>query len=237
MSASTAAAVERPRFTQLVLSTIELDSRSETLKAIYWLLLASLVCAATGGYLGAQSYSLMKFFISTPGVITGLILLNLVPVIALKFVEQPRWGVFVLGLDGFLCGIVISPLLYIAEHTAPELIWVSLGITIAIFASVTGYIMGSKNTFSAPQAIMTGVFLSIIAAVILGTQFNLGGFGLVLSAVLAIFGVVMLVSATSRVLLNPIAVGAVPGALMLFAGIFNVFVGTLRILLFFFRRR
>jgi len=226
------AVLEKPRFTQLIFTSVDIESRSETIKATYWLLLASVTCAGIGGYIGSQSEELWQFFTSTFGIITGLLLLNFVPFIALRFIEQPRWGLLALGVDGFLSGIVISPLLHFAAYNAPELIWVALGLTIAVFASVTGYIMVTGKTYSAPQALMAGVFLSIIAAVLLGTQFNLGVFEVVIAAVLAVFGVVVLVSNTSRVLLNPLAVGAVPGALMLFAGIFNVFVGVLRILLF-----
>lgn len=96
---------------------------------------------------------------------------------------------------------------------------------------MTGYIMTTRKTFSAPKAVTIGAFVCITVAVLLNTQLQMGILGIITSAAIAIFGVVILVSNTSRVLLNPVAVGAVPGALMLFAGIFNVFVGVLNILL------
>jgi FtsH-binding integral membrane protein len=224
-------AIQKPRLTELVFSTLDIESRAATIKATYWLLLISVAGAVTGGYIGSGSEDLARFFTSTFGLIVGILLLNAVPAIAMAAVRRPAWGIAVLALDGFLSGIVISPLLFLARYTAPELIWVALGITAAIFASVTGYIMTTRKTFSAPRAVIIGAFVCITAAVLLNSRLEIGGIGIFISAAIGIFGVVVLVVNTSRVLLNPIAIGAVPGALMLFAGIFNVFVSVLNILL------
>ena len=220
--------LEKPRLTELVFNSVDIDGRADTLKATYWLLLVSISFAIAGGYVGSHSETVVDFFTSTIGLIVGLVVLNVIPAIALAAVSRPGWGMAVLGLDGFLSGIVISPLLFIAPA---EAIWASLAITGAIFGSVTAYIMTTRKTFSAPRALVFGIFVSITAAVLLSTRIDIGGFGILLSALIAVFGVFTLVINTSRVLRNPLAVGAVPGALMLFAGIFNVFVGVLRIAL------
>ncbi|MEZ5361845.1 MAG: hypothetical protein R2748_05725 [Bryobacterales bacterium] len=78
---------------------------------------------------------------------------------------------------------------------------------------------------------MTGIFISLIGAVILNGFLNLGWLGMAISAGIGVMGVMILVYATSEVLHNPDADSPIPGALMLFAGLFNVFVAALNILL------
>jgi FtsH-binding integral membrane protein len=78
---------------------------------------------------------------------------------------------------------------------------------------------------------MVGLFVSIIAAVTLNMFLNIGFMGIVISAGIGIFGVFSLVFSTSTVLNSREADSPIPGALMLFAGLFNVFVATLNILL------
>ncbi|HLX45978.1 MAG TPA: hypothetical protein VKR43_21185, partial [Bryobacteraceae bacterium] len=55
--------------------------------------------------------------------------------------------------------------------------------------------------------------------------------GILISFAVGAFGVFVLVFSTSTVLNTPDADSPIPGALMLFAGVFNVFVATLNILL------
>jgi FtsH-binding integral membrane protein len=66
---------------------------------------------------------------------------------------------------------------------------------------------------------------------------NIGFLGILIAAGIGIFGVFILVYATSDVLNNPDADSPIPGALTLFAGLFNVFVAVLNILLRLNRRR
>jgi FtsH-binding integral membrane protein len=78
---------------------------------------------------------------------------------------------------------------------------------------------------------MTGLFFSIIGAVVLNGFLNIGVLGILISFAVGAFGVFVLVFSTSTVLNTPDADSPIPGALMLFAGVFNVFVATLNILL------
>jgi FtsH-binding integral membrane protein len=55
--------------------------------------------------------------------------------------------------------------------------------------------------------------------------------GILISFGIGAFGVFVLVFSTSSVLRTPDADSPIPGALMLFAGVFNVFVAALNILL------
>ena len=105
------------------------------------------------------------------------------------------------------------------------------GFTLLIFTSVTFYVLTRKKEFSAPAAMATGIFVCTVAALGLNYFLNIGFLGVLLSIAVAAFGVFILVVNTSKVLRNPVATGAVPGALLLFAGLFNVFVGVLNLLL------
>jgi FtsH-binding integral membrane protein len=78
---------------------------------------------------------------------------------------------------------------------------------------------------------MVGFFFAIVGAMILNGFLNIGVLGIVISFAIGAFGVCILVYSTSSVLNTPDADSPIPGALMLFAGVFNVFVATLNILL------
>ncbi len=222
---------ERPQFTELILEDVDVQGRAATLRATYWFLSISIAGAVAGGLFGMRSEAIIDFFSSIFGWIVALVLLNVVPMIALRMVTRPAWGVFVLALDGFISGVVISPLLFVAAATAPQLIWMAVGVTAAVFLAVTFYVMTTRKMYSAPRATMTGAFLSIAAGVVLNHYLDLGLVGILISIAIAVFGVIVLVSNTSRVLRDPMNTGAIPGALLLFAGLFNVFLGVLNILL------
>ena len=66
---------------------------------------------------------------------------------------------------------------------------------------------------------------------ILNSFLNIGFIGILISAGIGALGVFTIVYSTSAVLRSPEADSPIPGALMLFAGVFNVFVATLNILL------
>ena len=59
---------------------------------------------------------------------------------------------------------------------------------------------------------------------------NIGFLGMLIAGAIGIFGVVLLVHATSEVLNNPEYNEPVMGSLMLFAGIFNIFYSLLYLL-------
>ena len=60
---------------------------------------------------------------------------------------------------------------------------------------------------------------------------NIGMLGILISAGIGIMGVLALIYSTSGVLNSPNADSPIPGALALFAGVFNIFVSVLNILL------
>jgi modulator of FtsH protease len=114
---------------------------------------------------------------------------------------------------------------------SPPLILGALGITAFVFVGVTFYVMTTRREFSAPRGLMTGIFFSLIGAMILNGFLHLGVLGFAIALGIGALGVFTIVYSTSTVLRSPYADSPIPGALMLFAGVFNVFVATLSILL------
>lgn len=205
--------------------------RSAVIKQTYVLFGLSVASALAGGYIGATSETLVGFFSTWTGWIAAILLLNLVPRVAIAARHNPTLGVAALVGDGFVSGIAISPLLYVASLVAPVLILASLMITGFVFLGVTAYVMSSGRTFSAPKGLMTGLFFALIGAVVLNGFLNIGFLGVLISFGIGAFGVFVLVYSTSSVLSTPEADSPIPGALMLFAGVFNIFVAALNILL------
>jgi modulator of FtsH protease len=212
-------------------------ARAEAIKKTYMLLGLSVAGALCGGYLGAQSDTLASLFTGWLGWILAMVLLNVIPRIAMAARHDPVWGVTALTANGVISGIVLAPILRIASLYAPGTIQIAMLMTVIIFGTVTLFVMSSNRTFSAPRGLMTGIAVSIIAAMVINAFLNVGVLGMLIAAGIGIFGVCVLVYATSQVLHTPGADSPIPGALMLFAGLFNVFVAILNILLRLNRRR
>jgi modulator of FtsH protease len=179
----------------------------------------------------------VQLFTGWLGWILAMLALNLIPRVAMAARHDPVWGVTALLGNGIVSGVVLSPILRIASYYAPGTIQIAMLMTVIVFGCVTLFVMSSKRTFSAPRGLMLGISVSIIAAMILNGFLNIGMLGMLVAAGIGIFGVCILVYATSDVLHNPGADSPIPGALILFAGLFNVFVAILNILLRLNRRR
>lgn len=219
--------------TEKLFGTTTLDEQQAAMaKKTYALLSISLVTAIAGGYIGATTPGLVRFFASWIGWLLAIVLINTVPRIALWAAEKGSGlGTVMLALDGFLSGLVLAPMLWLAQHLSPQIVPAALGVTAAVFVSVTGYMMLTRQRFSAPAGLMTGMFFSIMAAITLNMFLNIGMLGVMISIGIGIFGVLMLVYATSTVLNDPDYTNPVQGALMLFAAIFNIFVSVLNLLM------
>lgn len=213
--------------------TTTLDERQAAVaRKTYALLGLGVSSAVLGGYLGTQSLALAQFFSSIGGWIFALVMINVVPRLALWAADKrPPLAIAMLALDGFLSGLVLTPVLFIAAHTAPGVVPAALGVTSAMFLGVTGYMMVARRRFSAPVGLMTGLSVSILAAMLLNSFLHIGAFGMLISLGVGVLGVFMLVYATSDVLNNPDFDHPVAGALMLFAALFNIFVSVLNLLL------
>ena len=220
-------------FSEKLFGTTVLDGdRAALAKKTYALLLVSVVMAVGGGYTCATSPAMISFFIRPWGWISALLLLNLVPYLALWASRQsPSLGIVALAADGFISGIALGPLLAIAMMFQPKVIPGALAVTGGVFVAVTGYVMFSKEKFSAPAGLLTGMFFALLIAMVVNSFIQLSGLGLMITIGIGIFGVISLVYATSDVLNNPDYDNPVQGALMLFAALFNIFVTALRLLL------
>src|SRR3954468_7428811 len=200
-------------------------------KQTYLLFGLAVFSAIAGGYVGATSETLARFFSGWIGWIAALLLLNVVPRVAIAVRHNHQLGVAALVADGFISGIALSPLLWVARLIAPELILVALGITAFVFVGVTFYVMSARREFSAPRGLMTGLFFALIGTMVLNSFLHIGFVGILIGLGIGALGVFTLVYSTSAVLRTPDADSPIPGALMLFAGVFNVFVAALNILL------
>lgn len=204
---------------------------ASVIKQTYLLFGLSVCAALVGGYIGATSETLARFFSGWLGWIAAMLLLNLVPRIAMSVRHNPTLGIPALILDGLVSGIALSPILWVARTLAPNMIVAALAITAFVFIGVTLYVMTTKREFSAPRGLMTGIFFSLIGAVILNSFLNIGFLGVLIAFGIGAMGVFTLVYSTSNVLRSPDADSPIPGALMLLSGVFNVFVAALNILL------
>jgi modulator of FtsH protease len=212
-------------------------ARADTIKKTYMLLGLAVAGGLCGGYLGAQSAALANLFTGWIGWILAMVLLNAIPRVAMAARHNPVLGVTALLADGFVSGLVLAPILRFASYYAPGTIQIAGMMTLVVFGAITLFVMFSGRTFSAPRGLMLGIFVSLIAAMILNAFLNIGFLGIVIAAGIGIMGVCILVYATSDVLNNPYADSPIPGALILFAGLFNVFVAILNIMLRLNRRR
>jgi modulator of FtsH protease len=223
---------QQPSAMDKLTGVIELTAQqSAVIKQTYLLFGVSVFCAMVGGYIGATTPAIVHFFSSGVGWIVAMVLLNAVPMIAMAARNNPVLGVTALVADGFVAGIAMAPLLWVASMAGPDLIYMALAVSGCVFLGVTGYVMISGRTFSAPRGLMAGLFLSTIAIVILNSFLHIGFLGVIASLAIGIVGVCALVYSTSAVLRSSAGDSPIPGALSLFAGMFNVFVATLSILL------
>lgn len=216
---------------RLSASTTLTAQQAIVIKQTYVLFGLSVASAMAGGAIGASSETLARFFSGWIGWLVAIAALNAIPYVAMSVRHNPVLGVLALFFDGFLSGIVLSPILFYASLVAPAMIFAALAITGVVFVAITAFIFLSGRTFNAPRGLMIGMFVAIMAAVLLNSFMNIGWLGVLVSAGIGIMGVIALVSSTSGVLNSPDADSPIPGALALFAGVFNIFVAALNILL------
>jgi|WetSurMetagenome_2_1015567.scaffolds.fasta_scaffold218466_2 modulator of FtsH protease len=216
---------------RLTATTVLSGEQAAVIKQTYILFGIAVISAIAGGYVGATSETLARFFSNWIGWVIAMIALNVVPMIAMAARRNPLLGTGALVFDGFLSGIVLSPILWLASTINPVLIVAALGITGIVFVGITGFIFVSGRTYSAPRGLMIGIFVSVVGAMLLNGFLHMGPLGILISAGIGVLGVIALISSTSAVLGSPDADSPIPGALALFAGVFNIFVATLSILL------
>jgi modulator of FtsH protease len=211
------------------------ESHSLILRKSYLLLSLAVIGMMVGGKIGISSPVVLGLFTNVMGWILAMIALNAVPMLAMKFRHDPTMGTIAVFLDGFVAGLVISPMLYIAERFFPgqNLVASAAWITLALFLAVTGYVYFSGLKWAPSRALFITLPLIIIGAIVINMFLNNGILGMAVSAAIGAYGIIILVSATSELLHNREIDSPVPGALMLFAGIFMIFQAILHLLMLF----
>lgn len=219
---------------QSLFGSVQLDElHSRAIKKTYLLLSLAVFAGIGGGFIGSNSPALIKFFSGWVGWIVAMVALNAIPYIAMACRNNPFLGTLAITADGFIAGLILAPILYIANHVAPNVVPMAGLLTLVIFMGVTASVMFIGKVYSAPRALMIGLFVSVIGVVVLNMFITSSILTLVISLAIGIIGVLVLVQATSQVLNNPEFNEPVMGAVMLFSGLFNIFVALLHILLAF----
>ena len=219
---------------QSLFGSVQLDElHSRAIKQTYLLLSLAVFAGIGGGFVGSNSPALIKFCSGWVGWIVAMVALNAIPYIAMACRNNPFLGTLAITADGFIAGLILAPILYIANHVAPNVVPMAGLLTLVIFMGVTASVMFIGKVYSAPRALMIGLFVSVIGVVVLNMFITSSILTLVISLAIGIIGVLVLVQATSQVLNNPEFNEPVMGAVMLFSGLFNIFVALLHILLAF----
>jgi FtsH-binding integral membrane protein len=166
-----------------------------------------------------------------PGWILAMLGLNMVPGMALKAARQsPRNAAMLLAGHGAFAGVCLSPLIFLAMLVsgvgtdAPNLVQSALVITAAVFLGISGYIYQSGASFNYGKGFGVGLAWTLFAGIGMSYLFPMSsGFGLFILLGVGLLGTLQLLWATSSVLRDPDFRDPAYGALMLFAGLFNLF--------------
>lgn len=211
--------------------------RALLMRKSYTLLGLAAFGMGVGGYIGVNTPFILNLFTGWIGWIIAMVALNAVPPIAMKFKDNPPMGTLMLFVDGMVAGLVLSPMLYIAQMMSGYQIVTSAAlVTLAVFLGVTIFVQVSGTRWAPSRALYFGIFAGIAGAVVLNMFMGLGFIGMLIAVGIGVLGVMALVSATSEVLHNPDISTPVPGALMLFAGVFMVFQAALHLIMSFTNR-
>jgi len=215
--------------------------RAEMIRETYRLLAVGVFAAMATGWLGSRNDTLVRMLAGSGifGWIVIMFALNAIPQMALKAARSGKGSAtMVLLLDGAIAGLVLSPLLYFAMlvsgngQDAPNLIQAALVITAAVFGGISFYVYRAGSTFNFLGGMMHGLFWVLISACIVNVAFlHMGGLGLAITLGIGLLACGQLVYATGQVLNNPEFDDPTVGAMILFAGLFNLFQVILSLLL------
>lgn len=202
------------------------------LRASYLFLVLSILCAVGAGWWAMRDPAAVAFCRSPGGWVFMLVTINATPYLA-------RWaaskstplGLAMLALDGALSGVALCPLLFVAQARVPGAIEMAGLLTLASWGIVSACVfLAPRDSFPVRASLLGGMGAVLFCAVLLnGLLFHLAFLHLALSVAVGVFGVLILVYATAE-LKNKDVDDGVEGALILFAGLFNVFVSILQVL-------
>lgn len=223
-----------------------LPDRSEVLRrqnmihTTYLYLAVAVFGCMAGAYWGSHSEGFLTFMFSSSFIWLGcLLVLNFVPAMALRVAENtPRLAVPALALDGAIAGLCLSPLVFVGLHFSGQdlggggnLVSTAIVVTGAMFAAITAYVHINKTQFKMSGAMMWGLFGFAVVAVPANMFLQSSIFSIIISGVIGMLGVYQLAATTSLIVTDRNFNSPAAGALMLFAGVFNLFQAVLSLLI------
>ena len=211
------------------------QQQAQVIQETYRLLAIAVFSAMASCWLASRSVAVVSGMVnlmySPFGWILLMVGLNAVPRMALKAARNSSRNVaMVLAGYGAFAGLVLSPLVFLAMMKSgmgtntPNTVQAALVITAAVFLGISGYIYQSGNSFNYGKGLGVGLAWALIAAIPLNAfMLHSGPMGLVILLGMGLLGTLQLLWATSKVLRDPEFKDPASGALMLFAGLFNIF--------------
>lgn len=217
--------------------------RRQMLHTTYLYLAVGVAGCMAGAWFGSHYLPFLKMFFSAGmlGWIAVLVLINLVPSFSLAIAEKrPRLAVLALGFNGFISGLALAPLVFLALISSgaaesgaegADIVSTALIVTAAIFASITGYVHLNKSEFKMSRAIMSGLFGFALVCVPVTMVFQSTIVVMLSSLAVGLLGAYQLASGTSKIVNDENFNSPAYGSLILFAGVFNIFNAVLRLVL------
>lgn len=214
--------------------------RQNMLHTTYLYLAVAVFGAMAGAWFGAHSPAYLKMVFGSGWLfwIGAMLVLNALPAVALRTAHSaPRLAIPALGINGFVSGLILGPMVYIGliysgqDPDSANLVSTALMITGAMFAGVTAYVFLNKKNFKPSGAIMWGLFGFAVVAIPLNMMFQSAMMSSIVALVIGALGIYQLAVSTSHISNDPNYNSPAAGALMLFAGVFNLFQAILSLLL------
>ncbi|MBI3207701.1 MAG: Bax inhibitor-1/YccA family protein [Candidatus Solibacter usitatus] len=199
------------------------------LKHSYAYFLLSAVITTYGGYCGGTSFAWKSLFSSWTGWALLALAIYIIPKITVAARRNPWLGAAALGLNGFLAGFIMAPLAGAATYTSSKLVAHAGTATLVILAAVTVYVLTRVKSFEPKRGISYGAGATLAATLIVSLALGFDWLSMVVSMGAGMFGVVILVSATSELLKDQSIETPVSGALELFLATFNIFLSAVQL--------
>jgi len=218
----------------------EILRRQNMIHTTYLYLAVAVFGCMAGAYWGAHSEGFLSVMFSSGWIWLGcLFILNFVPTIALRVAENtPRLAVPALAIDGAIAGLCLAPLVYVGLHfsgqdasTGGNLVSTAIMVTGAMFAAVTAYVHINKTQFQVKGAMVWGLFGFAMVAVPVNMFLQSSLLSLVISGLVGLLGLYQLATTTSLIATDRNFNSPAAGALLLFAGVFNLFQAILSLLI------
>ena len=211
------------------------SQRMLVIKKSYLLLVICILGMIIGGKVGSNSPLVLNLFNGFMGWILAMVALNAIPMIALRVQHNPNLAVLALFGNGFVAGIVLAPMLYIAQkYFGGDIVLKAAIITGIVFASVTFSVYTSKTTWSPSRSLIMGLFFAVLGGIVLSFFIQTTIISLLITLAIGAIGVIGLISSTSDILNNEQSSSSpVLNAIMLFSGVFMIFQAILSLLMIF----